>query len=180
MSHILLKSAVHLLFACTSRSRVARRCDVLSREYEILLEGFTKDSVRQGVRVPKMKGVDEDMRDWSFYDVLEHNVIVNRRITAIVCKLASGGSVSDLPRIDPKKDVMPIGSFSDDVFEVFLDSLARHRSSVEGLGSLRGGGESRHPVFGMFDAHKWNCMFTFHLGLHLAQARSILKLVSSE
>jgi hypothetical protein len=39
---------------------------------------------------------------------------------------------------------------------------------------LRGTGTSPHPVFGDFDAHKWNCMFTFHLGLHLPQAEYVV------
>ena len=31
-----------------------------------------------------MRGVDEDMRRWSFFMILEHNAIVNRSITASV------------------------------------------------------------------------------------------------
>lgn len=33
------------------------------------------------------------------------------------------------------------------------------------LFELRGTGTSPHLVFGNFDAHKWGCVFAFHLGL---------------
>ena len=37
-----------------------------------------------------------------------------------------------------------------------------------------------HPIFREFDAHKWNCMFAFHLGLHLKQAEYVVSKAKAE
>ncbi|MEX1110914.1 MAG: hypothetical protein WEB31_03860 [Chthoniobacterales bacterium] len=136
---------------------------------------MTKETGVLKVEVPPMRGVDEDMRNWSFFEMLEHNTIVNRSITATVCQLAGGVPLSGSATIDPKKDVMPTGSTDERIRQAFLDSTAFHKQEVEKLGRLRGTKKSQHPVFGPFDAHKWNCMFAFHLGLHLPQAEFIAR-----
>jgi hypothetical protein len=68
---------------------------------------------------------------------------------------------------------MPSSSADESQVELFAQSVADHIAAVRGLGNLRGTKTSRHPIFGQFDAHKWNCMFAFHLRIHLPQARFI-------
>jgi hypothetical protein len=131
------------------------------------------------VEVPPMRGVDEDMRRWSFFMLLEHNTIVNRSITAAVVQLANGESLSGPATIDVKKGVMPSSSADESHVELFAQSVTDHIAAVRGLGNLRGTKTSQHPIFGQFDAHKWNCMFAFHLRLHLPQARFIAEKAKS-
>ena len=107
--------------------------------------------------------------------ILEHNAIVNRSITATVIQLARGEVLSGPATINPKKDVMPSLSADESQIEVFTDSVIRHCEAVKNLKKLRGTGTSPHPIFGEFDAHKWNCMFAFHLGLHLRQAEHVVR-----
>lgn len=120
-----------------------------------------------------MPGVDEDMRRWSFFMILEHNAIVNRAITATVAQLAQGEAPSGAAMIDPKKDVMPSVESGESQVESFADSVRQHLHTVKNLGNLRGTNTAPHPVFGAFDAHQWNCMFVVHLGLHLRQAEYV-------
>ena len=127
------------------------------------------------VEVPPMRGVDEDMRRWSLFMLLEHNAIVNRSITAAVVQLANGEPLSGPATIDVKKGVMPSSSADESQVELFAQSVADHITVVRNLGNLRGTKTSQHPIFGQFDAHKWNCMFAFHLRLHLPQARFIVE-----
>lgn len=122
-----------------------------------------------------MPGIDEDMRRWSFFMILEHNAIVNRAITATVVQLARGEAPSGEAMIDPKKDVMPSTLAVDSQIEFFADSVRQHLVAVKDLKSLRGTKTAPHPVFGSFDAHQWNCMFAFHLGLHLRQAKYVVR-----
>lgn len=180
MSNIFIKTAIHTLFTFTSRKQVYRQCLRLLKEYQALYEGLPNELGKISVLVPRMRGVDEDMRNWSFFEVLEHNFIVNRSITAIVCQLANGQPLTGPAAIDPKKDVMPTGSMDKTILQAFLESIVYHNSQVEQLGQLRGSKKSQHPVFGPFDAHKWNCMFAFHLGLHLPQAKFIVERVKAE
>jgi hypothetical protein len=51
---------------------------------------------------------------------------------------------------------------------------------VKGLERLRGTETAHHPIFGDFDAHKWNCMFSFHLGLHHKQAVHVVRVLNVE
>ena len=69
---------------------------------------------------------------------------------------------------------MPTSMADESQIEIFADSVNRHMEAVKSLKRLRGTRTSPHPIFGEFDAHKWNCMFAFHLGLHLPQAEYVV------
>ena len=173
MSSPLIKAAVRTLFLCQSRDQALRQSEALAAQYTELAARLSKEAGRMSVEVPPMRGVDEDMRRWSFFMLLEHNTIVNRSITAAVVQLANGEPLSGPATIDVKKGVMPSSSADESQVELFAKSVADHIAAVRELGNLRGTKSSRHPIFGQFDAHKWNCMFAFHLRLHLPQARFI-------
>jgi hypothetical protein len=77
--------------------------------------------------------------------------------------------------VDPKQGVMPPLSAGEEQLQQFLDSVQRHLNRVETLGRLRGTRTAPHPLFGDFDAHKWNCMFSFHLKIHYRQAAHVVQ-----
>lgn len=122
-----------------------------------------------------MLGVDEDMRDWSFFMILEHNVIVNRVITTVVEKLVRGEEPVVEGVKDPKKDVMPSAHPGKEQVEAFRASVENHINTVSGLPRLRGTATKLHPVFGEFDAHRWHCMFALHLDIHCKQAEYVVR-----
>ncbi|PAZ01044.1 MAG: hypothetical protein CAK90_02435 [Spartobacteria bacterium AMD-G4] len=173
MIHPFLKVAIRAKLTLTSSAAALRKSEVLLRRYTKLAEGLSGEAGQRCVEVPPMRGVDEDMRRWSFFMILEHNAIVNRSITATVVQLARGETLSGPATINPKRDVMPSLSADASHFKDFADSVTSHIEAVKSLKRLRGTGTSPHPVFGDFDAHKWNCMFSFHLGLHLPQAEYV-------
>ena len=173
MSNLLIKVAVRTFFLCQSRDQALRQSQVLVGQYTALAKGLSEEAGRVRFEVPPMRGVDEDMRRWSFFMLLQHNTIVNRSITASVVQLAKGEALSGPEVIDMKKGVMPSSAADESQVELFAQSVADHIAAVRGLGNLRGTKASRHPIFGRFDAHKWNCMFAFHLRIHLPQARFI-------
>jgi hypothetical protein len=165
--------AVRTLFACSSREKTLQKCALHLGQYEALASDLTESAGRLSVEVPRMRGVDEDMRRWSFYMTLEHNTIVNRSITAVIGQLVRREPLHGAARIDPKHGVMPAGEAGPEQVPAFVESVKDHLRTVRELGPLRGTPTAPHPLFGPFDAHKWNCMFTFHLGLHLPQARYV-------
>ena len=174
MSRILLNAAVRTSFIFTSRERVLRKTEALMQEYIKLSDRLPLEVGRRCIEVPWMPGIDQDMRRWSFFMILEHNAIVNRAITATVVHLARDEALSGAAMIDPKKDVMPSVSAGDSQIQLFADSVRQHLDTVKNLRNLRGTNTAPHPVFGAFDAHQWNCMFAFHLGLHLRQAKFVV------
>ena len=174
MSNILIKTAIRTLFTFTSREKALEKSEILLQRYAKLADGLSSEAGQHCIEVPPMRGVDEDMRKWSFFMILEHNAIVNRSITATVVQLARGQELSGPAAINPKTDVMPSSSADASQFKDFADSVSRHIEAVKSLNQLRGTGTSPHPIFGDFDAHKWNSMFAFHLGLHLPQAEYVV------
>lgn len=57
-----------------------------------------------------------------------------------------------------------------DIFRApVLDRIER----LSKLGSLRETNTRIHPLFGEFNAHKWQWLFSFHLTLHFRQAERL-------
>jgi hypothetical protein len=167
-------------FVLTSRDKASGIIRNNADVYLKLADRFDDVSGVKPVMVPPMIGVDPEMRNWSFFQILEHNGIVNRSIAAMVEALALGKKPSGAALLNPKTDVLPKGMSGPEQVESFRTSINGYLSLVETLPSLRGTGELLHPVFGPFDAHKWHCMFGFHLGLHLRQAEKVLSLLQKQ
>lgn len=174
MANLLLKTMVQTLFFCTSRNNVRKQTIQAKAFYNRMGESLTAETGAIQVLVPAMAGVDDTMRNWSFYQLLEHNRLVNEAITATTEQLAKGLPLSGAATIDPAIDVLP--SADAGIFELtcFNDSVDEHLRMVESLPKLRNTKASPHPIFGSFDAHRWNCMFAFHLRIHFRQAQTIV------
>ena len=172
--NVFIKCLVRFRFLITSKKKTSDRIRSILQEYRDIGELMTKEQGEECTQVPKMRGVDEDMRAWSFYMILEHNVIVNRTMSMIVESLARNEEPKNLPVKDPKKDVMPSGSPGPEQLKAFCQSVEDHLKLVSGLSGLRGTFKTPHPIFGMLNAHGWHCMFCLHLELHLSQAKRVL------
>ncbi|MDA3874614.1 MAG: hypothetical protein PF795_11730 [Kiritimatiellae bacterium] len=170
---MLLKPLLHLTYICMSRQRAEKLARSQLRFYEQLAGSMSEGQGRKIVPGPLMPGVDRDMTDWSMYMLLAHNAIVNRGITAVVEQLANGEALHGPALMDIKHDVMPGTDCGPEALENFRLSVRDHIDTVRGLGKLRRTRTFPHPMFGAFDAHKWNCMFGVHLLIHNRQARMI-------
>lgn len=174
MIRLLIKTIVRTRFRLTSAKRVEQQIRRILREYLQLAQGLDDTSGSEPVKVPRMLGVDEDMRDWSFFMILRHNTIVNREISANVRRLALDEPAPE-KKFDVKKDVMPEAECGIEQIAIFKASVLAHLDNVASLGELRGTAKTDHVIFGPFDAHMWNCMFAFHLDIHLKQAALVRK-----
>jgi hypothetical protein len=180
MANIFLKTAIRTLFTFTSRQRAQKQAAFTTEKYMKRAQGVSIEMGRCCIEVPPMPGVDEDMRRWSFFMILEHNAIVNKSITAMVYQLAKGEPLHGAAAIDAKKDVLPSATAGGEQVDAFERSVREHFEAIRSLERLRGTKTSVHPVFGKFDAHKWNCMFSFHLKLHYPQAVKVLRGAAAE
>lgn len=177
MSNPLIKAVIRTRFLLTSPETASGMIRRNADAYLDLADRFGPASAIEPVIVPPMIGVDPEMRGWSFFQILEHNAIVNRSISAMVEALALGMEPAGAALIDPKTDVLPKGLSGPEQLQAFRSSVDDYLALVSTLPKLKGTAERPHPVFGPFDAHKWHCMFGLHLGLHLNQARKILSLL---
>ena len=177
MSNPLIKAAIRSQFVLTSGKKASGIIRTHADAYLKLTGKIEEGNAAKPITVPPMIGVDPEMRGWSFFQILEHNAIVNRSIASTVNSLALGKESSGAALINPKTDVLPKGLSGPDQVEAFCRSIDDYLALVETLPPLRGTTETPHPIFGSFDAHKWHCMFGFHLGLHLKQAEKVLLLL---
>ncbi|MFC4990709.1 hypothetical protein [Rubritalea tangerina] len=145
--------------------------------YLKLADRMTTSAGKRSVTVPRMLGIDEDMRHWSYFMLLDHNLIVNKSITARIRQLVLGEECRALERFDIKRDVMPSDQADRCVVRSFQCSIVDHIRTVESMETLRGTARTEHPLFGAFDAHMWHCMFAFHLQIHVKQAERIAESV---
>jgi len=180
MSNSIIGALIRTKFLLTSREQASRIIRSNAGAYLELAGQFGAASGGKPVTVPPMAGVDSEMRGWSLFQILEHNAIVNRSIAATVEALALGKELSGAALINPKTDVLPKGISGPEQVVAFRRSVEDYLSRIAMLPELRGTAETPHPVFGPFDAHKWHCMFGFHLGLHLKQAKKVLALLERE
>ena len=180
MINPIVRIVVPILFKCTSRVRATASISKQLTAYMALAEKLTPEEGMKSVHVPGMPGVDEDMRDWSFYMLLEHNVIVNRMFRLVVHRLVLDKDLSSMDKVDPKRDVMPSAAPGPEQVEAFRKSVEDYLEIVSKLPSLRGTSTRTHPLFGEFDAHSWHCMFGFHLNIHYKQAAFITRNASSD
>jgi len=172
MSNPIIKALIRTRFALTSREAASAQAEKHMNAYLQLAQGLSEIAGSEPVTVPPMMGVDEDMRGWSFFMLLRHNTIVNHAISANVKRLALG-EPEPTKKFDPKKDVMPDSESGIEQIALFKSSVLSHLEAVKSLGGLRGTKTTVHPLFGPFDAHKWHCMFAFHMKIHLKQAELI-------
>lgn len=177
MSNPIIKAVIRSRFLLTSRDSASGNIRKNSDAYLLLAQHFGESPGAKPVIVPPMIGVDPEMRGWSFFQLLEHNVIVNRSIAAMVEALALGKEPAGAALIDPKTDVLPKRLSGPEQVQAFRSSVDDYLALISTLPEPWGTAERPHPVFGPFDAHKWHCMFGLHLGLHLQQARKILSLL---
>ena len=103
MSNVLVKAAIRSLFVLTTRNSSKKQAQRVLAEYVTLAQGLSRENGTRLVEVPAMRGVDQDMRRWSFFMILEHNEIVGRSISATVQQLARGEPLIGAAAIDPKK-----------------------------------------------------------------------------
>ncbi|MDJ0781492.1 MAG: hypothetical protein QNJ22_05945 [Desulfosarcinaceae bacterium] len=175
MGNLIIKAAVHTLFTLTSRQRAIHQSAHFLRSYRRLVDGVPTALGRRRTSVPPLPGIDEEMRDWSLFMILEHNAIVNRSITAITAQLARNEPLSGPALIDMKSGVLPAANSDERALSAFQRSVTAHLKCVATLGPLRGTPTAAHPIFGNFNAHCWHCMFAFHLRVHHTQAVKVVR-----
>jgi hypothetical protein len=179
MSNPLIRAVVRTKLLMTGRASATNSISKVRDQYLKLASNLSLQEGTTAVSIPPMIGVDPEMQNWSFFQILEHNAIVNRMIAQTVEKLARGEDSTPERPINHKTDVMPheVALSGSEQIEAFRESVDDYLSMIGTLPNLRGTAETSHPVFGLFDAHKWHCMFGFHLGLHLKQAEKVISLL---
>lgn len=175
----IMRKVIQWKFRMTSREQGIAKIQAHLQAYLDLLNELTDEQACQRVKVDKMSGVDEDMREWSLCENIEHNTIVNHALKARIISLLSGESSDEYKNFDIKKDVMPgLGEpFGKSDIDQFIASVEGYLAAIAEYESLKTAATAEHPIFGTFNAHQFHILFGFHLGLHLKQASAVVDLL---
>ena len=177
MKKLIIKTVIRARFARTSMEGAGERVRSEGERTMALVNSVSAAEAMRSVRVPPMRGVDEDMREWSLCMILEHNTIVTREMTRLMSGLARGETVER--RLNPKTDVMPSAAPGLEQIEAFQSCIDEHLAAARETPAKEGTGTFRHPIFGDLDAHGWNCMCGLHLEIHRKQAEAVVQLLQS-
>ncbi|EIC21901.1 DinB family protein [Thiorhodovibrio frisius] len=124
------------------------------------------------VAISRFFGVEADSCDWSVFMVLEHLVIANTAITALLPRLFSRRD----PCVDfPLEDLKPLPTAGPEQIESLATLRERYTEVVDKLGNLHAGSRCPHPWFGNLSAAQWHALAAFHTSTHRRQIERILK-----
>jgi len=129
-------------------------------------------SGRRRVLVGRCFGIEDSSRHWSVYMTLEHLVIVNSAIAAILPRLYSGLDVPDDVRVE---DFKPVPEAGPEQLTDLANVVERYTDMVDKLGNLRAGIRYPHPWFGEFSAAQWHALAAVHNSLHRRHVQRILR-----
>jgi len=177
MKRIIVKHVVRSRLAWQSVASGSAEAEKWRDAYLKLSDSLNTSQGGESITIPEMLGVDAEMTNWSFYQLLAHNTIVNQAVTRNVKALMTGEGLEDLKKFNPKTDVLPEATVGEEQVALFSESVQNHLDTVAQFGHLKSSLRNDHPVFGSFDAHMWHGMFGFHLKVHFKQAEMIAEQV---
>jgi hypothetical protein len=130
------------------------------------------DVGRRRTRIRRRIGMEASSRDWSVFMTIEHLVIVNRGITAVIhalCADSNPGVEIGVEDIQPHPDAGP------EHIEALSQAADRYVEIVDHFGGLRCHERYRHPWFGPLSACEWNVLAAWHNHVHRRQLQRLLK-----
>lgn len=128
------------------------------------------------ILIPRLWGIEDSSRHWSVFMVLEHLIIVNTAIAAIVERLAAGKPFRhevSIAAVKPKQVEDAA------VIERFAGCVRDYAARVKACRSLRSEVRHSHPWFGSLDGHGWHCLAAIHHTIHRRQIEAIRREVDS-
>jgi hypothetical protein len=137
------------------------------------IEGLDADGLATRVLVTPLPALEDSSRWWSIAMVLEHLMVVGRRI-ADATVVTSKGVIPDIDNdpasVKPRGDDEP-----SEVVAAFRSFLDEYPSTLQtATWPLRDDVRFPHPWFGPRTPHEWLCISALHQSVHRAQIRQIV------
>ena len=135
-----------------------------------LTRRLPEDVCARPVRIRRFPGIEADSREWSVYMTLDHLVMVNTAITALIHAICSGRGHGVEIRLE---DVRPHVSAGPDRVPALETLVERYAHQIECLGVLHSRTRHPHPWFGPLTARQWHALATLHNRTHRVQIEKI-------
>lgn len=138
----------------------------------LLSRRLSEEEGARPVLVPRFPGLESGSRHWSVYMTLDHLVMVNTAITALlhaICVDANHGVEIQV------EDAMPHADAGPDRVQALVAVVDRYSRLIERLGPLNARTSYPHPWFGAMTARQWHAMAAIHNRTHRLQVERILR-----
>ncbi|MCG6897905.1 MAG: DinB family protein [Thiocapsa sp.] len=137
-----------------------------------LAGGLTAEEGRMRVPIQRFPGIEHSSRSWSVYMTLDHLVMVNTAITALIHAVCSDHNHGAEIRVE---DVKPHVDAGPDRIQALESVVERYTDLIERLGGLHARQRHPHPWFGPLTARQWHALAAIHNRTHRAQIEKILR-----
>jgi hypothetical protein len=163
---------VKTLAAFKSKEWISERFRGEADRIADLMEGVEERLGRQRIKITRRPGMEPTSRDWSVFMTIEHLVIVNRGITAVVHALCADHNPGVEIRVE---DIQPHPDAGPEQLEALSQSVERYLDIVKRFGDLGCRQQYLHPWFGPLRACEWHVLAALHNRLHRGQIQRILR-----
>lgn len=137
-----------------------------------LTRPLPEDACARPVRIRRFPGLEGASRHWSVYMTLDHLVMVNTAITALIHAICSEHNPGVEIRIEDVKPRVSAGRDRIEALEVLVD---RYSHQIQCLGVLRSRSRHPHPWFGPLTARQWHALAALHNRMHRVQIEKIIR-----
>lgn len=137
-----------------------------------LARTVSEERGRTRVLVSRLPGIEDSSRNWSVYMTIEHLVIVNSTVAAMLPRLYAGRDISTEIRVE---EVKPLPEAGPEQMDDLMALVERYTDIVDKLGNLRAGSTHAHPWFGPLNAAQWHALATVHNSTHRRHIERILR-----
>lgn len=161
---------VYASFASPAAILRSFRSDAL--QARTLAQGISETQGRARIPIPRFPGIEDSSRVWSVYMTLDHLVMVNTAIMALIHAICVDHNHGAEIRIE---DIMPHADAGPDRIQALEVAVERYTDVVERLGPLRSRERHPHPWFGDLTARQWHALAAIHNRTHRAQIEKILR-----
>ncbi|EGV33886.1 hypothetical protein ThidrDRAFT_0041 [Thiorhodococcus drewsii AZ1] len=163
---------VRVYASFVSPKTILRRFRTEAERAIALSERLTPEQGARPVRIRRFPGIESDSRHWSVYMTLDHLVMVNTAITALIHAICSDRHHGIEIRLE---DVRPHPDAGPDRIEALAVLVERYAHQIERFGPLTSRGHYAHPWFGSLTARQWHALATLHNRMHRVQIEKILR-----
>jgi hypothetical protein len=126
------------------------------------------------ILIRPIRGLEDSSRYWSLNGVLEHLLLVSKRIEIVILALSAGvvppgqADPAKVKPVDPEKDHLP------EFISYAPDLLKRIDEKIKGANmNFSTQLKFTHPWFGPLTAKQWYWFLAGHQSIHVRQARAI-------
>jgi hypothetical protein len=167
-----VRAAFRMIRWLTSRQRTRRRFKDEGQRILCLARSLDPVAAARPVLIRRVWGIEDSSRNWSVFMTLDHLVITNDAIAAILEHITAGKEFGTEVRI---ADVKPRPDTGPEVLARFAGCVESFLARTAALPDLRAGVRHVHPWFGPLDGHGWHCLAGLHMTIHRRQIQSILQ-----